>query len=860
MSVSPSPSDQQVVSVCGVFEAEWNAGRRPAIEDHLASVPEADRAVIFKSLLRLELRLMARRRLPVDAAAYQARFPAYAEVVEAVLQEATADATISAGGDATDRNGPPLPKTIGRFEILERLGHGAFGQVLRARDPDLEREVAIKIPLRSVLRDEPDLERFLTEARAAGNLQHPNICPVHEIGRHGPIPFIVMALIQGQSLAAMLRNRRGPIPVKQAVGIVRTLAQALQAAHERGIVHRDLKPANIMFDRERKDVVVMDFGLARRAIPGDAGRTREGTVLGSPAYMSPEQARGDLRTVGPLSDQYSLGVILYELLTGQPPFRGNVNEVLGQVLHVEPVPPGQLRPGLDAALEGICRQAMAKDPKGRFSSMADFAEALKRWQKDAPSAGGSPAPPPVTRTQGPKPENDTVAEIGQHLLTMEERQRTHTEAALTRSTGALRRLLLAIGLGVAVLAAAVAFLLLRPHQTRIDQSVTVHLHGIPFLDVEGVVFEIDGRPLASKELLEPIRLGVGKHALVIKSGSDIIEKRHFHTASGDDGGSVVVPVAEPEGEAGEFAVLKHPTTEILAAKFLPDGGRIVSAGPNSGVRVWQWADGRELEHKELQAWFAAASADGRRAVFAVPTGHLAGWPPACTMHTYDTSNWADLKRIEYDGHAGSFFSLALSRDGRRILAGEVRLHTTSPTIGLFDAEGNKAAARVPGTIACFTGDEKKILVGSGLDLLEYDADTLKPLRTFKDVHTQSIGCLACAAHADRAVFGASGSANTLRVWDVQAGTSLRTLTGHKGPITSTAISSDGKWVLSGSVDRTVRLWDADSGAELHRFTGHSAEVTAVDFSPGGRRALSAAKDGTVRVWQLPPRETGVGPH
>lgn len=152
-----------------------------------------------------------------------------------------------------------------------------------------------------------------------------------------------------------------------------------------------------------------------------------------------------------------------------------------------------------------------------------------------------------------------------------------------------------------------------------------------------------------------------------------------------------------------------------------------------------------------------------------------------------------------------------------------------------------------------------ILVGAGLDLLEYDADTLKPLRTFKDVHTQSIGCLACAAHADRAVFGASGSANTLRVWDIQAGTSLRTLTGHKGPITSTAISSDGKWVLSGSVDKTVRLWDADSGAEFHRFTEHSAEVTAVDFSPGGRRALSAAKDGTVRVWQLPPRETGVGP-
>src|SRR5262249_44846961 len=161
---------------------------------------------------------------------------------------------------------------------------------------------------------EPELDRFLREARAAGNLQHPNVCPVYEIGRHGQRPYIVMALIKGQSLAAMVRERRAPVPVKQAVTIVRKLALALQVAHDRGIVHGDLKLANVMFDRDRKDVLIMDFGLARRTASGDASLTREGTVLGSPAYMPPEQARGEVKNVGPHSDQYSLGVMLYELL------------------------------------------------------------------------------------------------------------------------------------------------------------------------------------------------------------------------------------------------------------------------------------------------------------------------------------------------------------------------------------------------------------------------------------------------------------------------------------------------------------------------------------------------------------------
>jgi serine/threonine protein kinase len=179
-----------------------------------------------------------------------------------------------------------------------------------------------------------------------------------------------MAYVHGKSLAEHLRERKEPIEAKQAALIVRKLALELAAAHAKGIVHRDLKPANVMIDRERKDVVIMGFGLARHRREGDAQRTREGVIMGTPAYMSPEQARGDVNAVGPASDTYSLGAILYQILAGRPPFTGSVTEVIGKVLHVEPEPPSRVRPGLDSRLEAICLKALAKNPADRYGSNA----------------------------------------------------------------------------------------------------------------------------------------------------------------------------------------------------------------------------------------------------------------------------------------------------------------------------------------------------------------------------------------------------------------------------------------------------------------------------------------------------------
>jgi hypothetical protein len=269
---------------------------------------------------------------------------------------------------------------VGRFDLIEKVGEGGFGTVYKARDAELDRTVAVKVPRAGFLAGLQELDRFLREARAAAQLRHPSIVAVHEVGESDGVPFIVSDFVRGVSLADRLSAWRPTF--RDAAQLVAAVAEALHYAHERGVVHRDVKPQNIMM-HEDNTPCVMDFGLARRDT-GEITMTIEGQVLGTPAYMSPEQARGEGHTADSRSDVYSAGVVLYQLLTIELPFRGTKAMVLYQVEHDEPRPPRGLNDHIPRDLETITLKAMAKEPDRRYATAGDFAADLRRWLDGEP--------------------------------------------------------------------------------------------------------------------------------------------------------------------------------------------------------------------------------------------------------------------------------------------------------------------------------------------------------------------------------------------------------------------------------------------------------------------------------------------
>jgi serine/threonine protein kinase/tetratricopeptide (TPR) repeat protein len=369
-------TEDRVDRLCDQFETEWKAAARPRIEDYLADAPLPERPRLFQELVEVELEYRTRRYERPTIGEYRQRFPEYVDLIDTLF-----------------------PSLIGPYRVLRRLGEGGFGAVYLADDEDLQRQVAVKVPRNDRFPSPQDLERFLNDARTAARLSHPAIVTLYHVGRSADgTSFIVMEYIDGPSLAELLQHER-MLP-DRAAALVAQVAEAVHYAHKRGFVHRDLKPGNILLQRcesegrgsavhrgARTDSTlaacsagsfvpkITDFGLA---VHEDIQRLQAGEVAGTPAYMAPEQVRGETHRLDGRTDIWSLGVILYELLTGRLPFAGrNWQELSDEILDREPKPPRQMDDTIPAALEKTCLKCLSKPIDGRYTTAADLADELR---------------------------------------------------------------------------------------------------------------------------------------------------------------------------------------------------------------------------------------------------------------------------------------------------------------------------------------------------------------------------------------------------------------------------------------------------------------------------------------------------
>ena len=309
---------------------------------------------------------------------------------ECLLRQGLEDSATISGSSLTVSGGtasPTGPLWIGKlsyfgdYELIEEIARGGMGVVYKARQTSLNRTVAIKMILAGQLAREADVKRFHAEAEAAANLQHPNIVAIHEVGDQEGQHYFSMDYVEGKNLAEVVRE--GPLPVRKAALYVQTIAEAIHYAHQRGTLHRDLKPQNVLIDAANQPRIT-DFGLAKQ-LERDSGLTRTGAVLGSPAYMPPEQATGRHAQVGPQSDVYSIGAILYELLTGRAPFHAEtLVATLAKVVDEPPVPPAKLNARVPRDLEVICLKCLEKAPERRYHSARELAEELERFLNHQP--------------------------------------------------------------------------------------------------------------------------------------------------------------------------------------------------------------------------------------------------------------------------------------------------------------------------------------------------------------------------------------------------------------------------------------------------------------------------------------------
>lgn len=533
MANRPAAADEQrrvVTQLMDEFISRIDAGEPLDIEEFLSDHPEHAPA-LRKRLADAELQ----QRL--DQASSSHPDPTN-RLAESTQDEASANTVVQSADDAetsvtrqyvgpteSSKTQIEIPESFGRYAIKKVLGQGAMGAVYLARDTQLDRDVALKIPKfrdGNGVDDEELLERFYREARASATLRSPNICPVHDVGEINGQHYITMAYIEGRPLKDFTRSKKSHSE-KQIATTIRKLALGLSEAHAIGVIHRDLKPANIMVDT-KGEPVVMDFGLARRNDSDDVQVTQSGAILGTPAYMAPEQVAGEQAEITHQVDIYALGVIMYELITGEMPYKGNLMSLLQQISIGNAKKPSELRNGLDPRLEKICLKMMAKDPKKRYQSMNDVAADLhkvlrhpNRQQKAEAAGKTGPKPaaiptsqeesnPALISVEQPKSFAEQLREKKGKATSKASRSSTHLKSATAAaSSGQYRKWLMAGGAGGLAVLLGIVFLV---RVGKYDVQIT--------LDDPSITLSVDGEVLNIQDGQDVYKLSAGEHKLQLE--------------------------------------------------------------------------------------------------------------------------------------------------------------------------------------------------------------------------------------------------------------------------------------------------------------------------------------------------------
>ncbi len=779
---------------------------------------------------------------------------------------ATTPAGAGPGASAGAAGAPLVPG----YEVLGELGRGGMGVVYKARHLRLNRLVALKMILVGEHAGPEHRLRFLAEAEAVAALSHPGIVQVYEFGTHNGLPFFALELCPRGSLADRLDGT--PQPSQKAAQLAEQLARAVQVAHEKGIIHRDLKPANVLLVEDDAPKVT-DFGLAKR-VEGDGGLTQTGAQLGTPSYMAPEQAEPRRGPITFATDVYGVGAILYECLTGRPPFNAETAwDTMVQVLCDEPVPVRRLQPKVSKDLETICLKCLHKEPLRRYASAADLAADLGRFRAGEPIRArpvGLPERAVKWARRRPAPAAllavvllATLVLIGGGAwFTVKLDQKATAEAVARENlAGAL------VELGAQKKEADDASAkaqrqaeLLVEQQKETKKHLNwgeglLHVNRITLADREAEM----GNHSRANEVLEKCsagRRGWEWHYLRQRTRCGLPLKNLMgHRDAGKSGGySVYSPDGSRLASASSdktvrvwdassrdsLLTLKGHTDDVNGVAYSPDGSRLASASSDGTVRVWDASSGASLPtlkgHTD-DVNGVAYSPDGSRLASASSDG---------TVRVWDARSGAILLTLKVD--AGTVKSVAYSPDGSQLASasqdGTVRVWDARRGAILFTLKGhtdkvNGVAYSPDGSRLASCNFDKTVRV--------WDARGGAGLLVLKG-HAGAVHSVTYAPDGSR--LASASSDGTVRVWDARGGTStsLLILKGHTDRAHGVAYSPDGSRLASASWDGTVKVWDARSGADLLTLEGHFRHVYGVAYSPDGSCLASASRDGTVRVW------------